>query len=83
MTKVRTFQYLAPTGRASSRAARNLAAALAGRTGLGLHERVPMTMAGWAPWLMDTLDPGDGRATFGTYVRHHSVLLRPSEASRV
>ena len=41
-----------------------------------------MTMAGWVPWLMDTLDPGDGQATFGTYARQHSVLLRPGEAGR-
>ena len=39
-------------------------------------------MAGWGPWLMDTLDPGDGEASFGTYVRQHSVLLRPGEAGR-
>ncbi len=41
-----------------------------------------MTMAGWVPWLMDTLDPGDGQATFGTYARQHSVLLRPGRAGR-
>jgi len=41
-----------------------------------------MTMAEWVPWLMDTLDPGDGQAMFGTYVRQHSVLLRPGEAGR-
>lgn len=61
---------------------REVLAALAERTGLGLHELVPMTMAGWVPWLTDTLDPGDGQATFDTYVRQHSVLLRPGEAGR-
>jgi len=61
---------------------RDVLTALAERTGLGLHDLVPMTMAGWVPWLMDTLDPGDGQATFDTYVRQHSVLLRPGEAGR-
>jgi hypothetical protein len=61
---------------------REILAALAERTGLGLHELAPMTMAGWVPWLMDTLDPGDGPAAFGTYVRQHSVLLRPGKAGR-
>ena len=41
-----------------------------------------MTMAGWVPWLLDTLDPGDGQAMFSTYARQHSVLLRPGRASR-
>lgn len=61
---------------------REVLAALAERTGLGLHELTPMTMAGWVPWLTDTLDPGDGQATFGTCVRQHSVLLRPGETGR-
>lgn len=61
---------------------RDVLAALAGRTGLGLYELVPMTMAGWVPWLLDTLDPSNGQATFGTYVRQHSVLLRPGETGR-
>lgn len=56
--------------------------ALAERIGLGLDQMLPMTMAGWVPWLMDTLDPEDGQATFDTYVRQHSVLLRPGEAGR-
>jgi hypothetical protein len=41
-----------------------------------------MTMAGWVPWLIDTLDPGAGQEMFDTYVRQHSVLLRPCEAGR-
>ena len=61
---------------------RDVLAALAERAGLGLHELVPMTMAGWVPWLIDTLDPGDGQAAFDTYVRQHSVLFRPGEARR-
>ncbi len=52
------------------------------RTGLELHELRPMTMAGWVPWLMDTLDPQAGQEVFDTYIRQHSVLLRPGEARR-
>jgi hypothetical protein len=61
---------------------RGVLPALAERAGLGLHELAPMTMAGWVPWLMDPLDPGDGQEAFGTYVRQHSVLFRPGEAGR-
>ena len=61
---------------------RAVLAALAERTGLGLYELTPMTMAGWVPWLMDSLGPGTGQEMFGTYVRQHSVLLRPGEAGR-
>jgi hypothetical protein len=61
---------------------REVLAALGERTGLGMDELVPMTMAGWVPWLMDTLDPGTGQEAFGTYIRQHSVLLRPGEAGR-
>lgn len=57
-------------------------AALSERAGLQLHELLPMTMAGWVPWLIDTLDPGTGQELFDTYVRQHSVLLRPGEAGR-
>ncbi len=41
-----------------------------------------MTMTGWVPWLMDSLDPRTGQEMFDTYVRQHSVLLRPGEARR-
>ncbi|WP_322755570.1 TniQ family protein [Frankia sp. Cas3] len=42
-----------------------------------------MTMAGWVPWLTDTLDVGDARqAVFDTYIRQDSVLLAPGEAGR-
>jgi TniQ len=57
-------------------------AALGERTGLGLHELRPMTMAGWVPWLTDTLSLDDGQAVFDTYVRQYSVLLRPGEAGQ-
>jgi hypothetical protein len=39
-----------------------------------------MTMAGWVPWLTDTLSLDGGQAVFDTYVRQYSVLLRPGEA---
>lgn len=56
------------------------------RACLELHELLPMTMAGWVPWLMDALDAETGQEMFDTYVRQHSVLLpvllRPGEAQR-
>jgi hypothetical protein len=61
---------------------REILAALSERTGLQLHELLPMTMAGWVPWLIDTLDPAAGQEMFDTYVRQHSVLLCPGEAGR-
>jgi TniQ protein len=61
---------------------REILAALGERTGLQLHELVPMTMAGWVPGLIDTLDPAAGQETFDTYVRQRSVLLRPGETGR-
>jgi hypothetical protein len=61
---------------------REVLTAIGERTGLQLHELLPMTMAGWVPWLMDSLDPRIGQEMFDTYVRQHSVLLRPGEAGR-
>ena len=55
-------------------------AALGERTGLGMHELRPMTLAGWVPWLTDTLSLDGGQAVVDTYVRQYSVLLRPGEA---
>lgn len=57
-------------------------AALAELTGVELGELRLMTIAGWVPWLADTLDPYDGQDAFHTYVRQDSVLLRPTEAGR-
>jgi hypothetical protein len=59
-------------------------AALAERTGTDLAQLRAMTMAGWVPWLMDTLytRPRDAQETFDTYVRQNSVLLAPREAGR-
>jgi hypothetical protein len=41
-----------------------------------------MTLAGWKPWLFDTLSMGrsDEQAVFDTYVRANSVLPAPGEA---
>lgn len=61
---------------------REVLAAVSERTGLQLHELLPMTMAGWVPWLVDSLDLRAGQEMFDTYVRQHSVLLRPGEAGR-
>ena len=38
-----------------------------------------MTIAGWVPWLLDTLDP-EHPDTFATYVRQDCVLFAPGEA---
>jgi hypothetical protein len=56
-------------------------AALDERTGAGVGELRRMTIAGWVPWLLDTLDDG-GQEAFDTYVRQHSVLLAPGKAGR-
>lgn len=55
---------------------------------LGTHTGVPfgrlrqMTVAGWVPWLLDTLDPKTTpESAFDTYVRQNSVLLAPKERS--
>lgn len=51
-------------------------------TGLGQHELRAMTIAGWVPWLLDTLEPSGDAAAFDTYVRQDSVLLPAGEAKR-
>jgi hypothetical protein len=45
-------------------------------TGLDQHRVSAMTMAGWVPWLFDSLVPGPG--TYETYVHQLSVLLPPN-----
>lgn len=60
-------------------------AALAERTGVEVGRLQTMTIAGWVPWLTDTLTAGDGRDAqelFDTYVRQHSVLLSGGAAGR-
>ncbi|MCW2133461.1 TniQ protein [Arthrobacter sp. VKM Ac-2550] len=48
---------------------------LAKRTGLDQHRVNAMTMAGWVPWLFDSLIPAPG--AYETYVHQLSVLLPP------
>lgn len=61
-----------------------LLAAIANRTGTGLEQLTTMTLAGWVPWLMDSLGvrPWQAQETFEVYVRQNSVLLPPGEAGR-
>jgi hypothetical protein len=58
--------------------------ALAARTGTGLARLSRMTLAGWVPWLTDTLtvtaENDHDQELFDTYVRQQSVLLEPGEA---
>lgn len=54
--------------------------ALAERTGVPLDHLRRMTIAGQAPWLLDTLDPEPvPGAAFDTYVHQDSVLLTTKE----
>lgn len=57
--------------------------ALAERTGVPLDQLRRMTIGGWVPWLLDTLDaePAPG-ATFDSYVHQDSVLLTAKERPR-
>jgi hypothetical protein len=59
-------------------------AALAERAGVELTRLTTMTLAGWAPWLFDSLSVRargeDEQHVFDTYVRANSVLLAPGEA---
>ena len=48
---------------------------IARRTGLDPHRVNAMTMAGWMPWLFDSLVPAPD--TYETYVHQLSVLLPP------
>ncbi|MEV4167365.1 TniQ family protein [Nonomuraea dietziae] len=54
--------------------------ALALRTGTEVGELRLMTVAGWVPWLADTLDPAYGPEAFHPDTRQDSVLLSPGEA---
>ena len=55
--------------------------ALHERTGVPREQVARMTIAGWVPWLVDTLDPELGVEAFDAYVRGDSVLLAPGEAA--
>jgi hypothetical protein len=59
-------------------------AALAERTGVDLAQLRAMTLAGWVPWLVDSLSVGlhQTQEVFDTYVRANSVLLEPGAAGR-
>ena len=54
---------------------RDLLEELAKRTGLDQHRVDAMTMAGWVPWLFDSLDPAPD--AYETYVHQLSVLMPP------
>jgi hypothetical protein len=50
------------------------------RTGITTERAAQMRLAGWTPWLLDSLQP---RAdAFETYVRQFSVLLKPGRRSK-
>lgn len=51
--------------------------ALSERTGVPLPDLRLMTIAGWVPWLLDTLETGEDSSAFQTYVWQDSVLLAP------
>ncbi|MFZ2174376.1 MAG: TniQ family protein [Rhodococcus sp. (in: high G+C Gram-positive bacteria)] len=46
---------------------------IAARSGVPMDRLRPMSLAGWAPWLLDNPDPG--RCSFPTYVHQLSILL--------
>ncbi|WP_157255229.1 TniQ family protein [Nonomuraea typhae] len=54
--------------------------ALAERTGTTVGDLRLMTIAGWVPWLADTLEVDNGSEAFHTYARQDSVLLPEGEA---
>ena len=54
--------------------------ALHERTGAPRDQLARMTIAGWVPWLLDTLDPSHGGAAFETHVQQGSVILAPGQA---
>ncbi|MGA5134393.1 TniQ family protein [Streptomyces olivoreticuli] len=58
-------------------------AALAEKTGVDLARLRSMTLAGWVPWLFDTLPVGvqDAQRVFDAYVRDNSVLFARKAAT--
>jgi len=54
--------------------------ALHERTGVPRDQLARMTIAGWVPWLLDTLDAAEGAIAFGTYVQQDSGILAPGQA---
>ena len=58
-------------------------ALLAGRTGVSPDDVRSLTLAGWVPWLLDSVTPDPTGRGFVDYVDSVSVLLRPGrQASR-
>jgi len=57
-----------------------LLATLTRRTGITKDRVREMCLAGWTPWLLDSLEPHP--SAFQTYVRQFSVLLRPGKRSK-
>lgn len=56
-----------------------LLAAIGQRTNITASRLREMTLAGWAPWLLDSLQPH--QSAFNTYARQFSVLLKPGKRS--
>ena len=54
--------------------------ALHERTGVPPEQLAGMTIAGWVPWLLDTLDPDAGAEAYDTYVQQDCLILAPGEA---
>lgn len=54
--------------------------ALHERTGVPPEQLAAMTIAGWVPWLLDTLDPDVGAQAYETYVQQDCLVLAPGEA---
>jgi hypothetical protein len=52
-------------------------AAVHERTGVPVDRIRQMTIAGWVPWLLDTMEATDDPAAFTTFVHQDSVLLEP------
>lgn len=50
------------------------------QTGVGADRVREMTLSGWVPWLVDSLDAQPG--TFDVYVRQLSILLKPGACPR-
>ncbi|MDI5978235.1 TniQ family protein [Amycolatopsis magusensis] len=59
-------------------------AALAERTGVDLAQVRATTLAGWVPWLVDslTVEPHQAQDVFDSYVHANPVLLEPGATSR-
>jgi len=57
-----------------------LLAAIGQRTNIAPSRLREMTLAGWTPWLLDSLQPHP--SAFNTYARQFSVLLKPGKRSK-